>query len=199
MIIELFGVPGSGKTYFATNLCKSNNYIDYHKYRYSFFGKILMKFRFLLYKKSYRYKEDLKFVNEYLMKHNLKVSSFMRDNYILQLSFFHSKLNDKYSDSINKIIVFDEGIIQSITALTYENELPMFAAKDLFHYFKFDHAKYYYVKTNIDMTIENIKKRNRKVCEIDYLEGEELREFLLKEQEIFQFLANEINYEEVPK
>lgn len=183
MIIETNGLPGSGKTYFCSKLYEnlklqynniSNmNYIE-KNVSYKIMHKIISNIEFYfkneneIYKaleKKYRYK-NAKYANSITAKNYLKR--------LVYLKWFYKKNANK-----KKIYIFDEGIYQVVTALASdfdlnENEVENII-KDITTY---KNCYSIFILIKVSYVIESINKRNRKECDIDMLDKEQLIEML---------------------
>lgn len=180
MIVECFGLPGSGKTYFANE--KSDEYFNFMKFRYSLIGKIWFKIYswILKWTRSYKYIESK--IIDIINKNKLIILSSRTKEYIHMYCFI-SIIYDKYSKKEKKVI-FDEGKIQILVSLFYENNWDINIA--IHEIFSCNNtSKYVYINTGVRKSFENIKVRNRKICEIDYLDDDSIRNLLIKQKEMF--------------
>ena len=191
MVIECFGLPGSGKTYFSSKYSKEKKIFYYSKYRYSFFGKIIFKLKYFLFCRSKYIKSEVYNILNKLnsLYKNLDINGIK--NYIFHFFYFREiyiKFNEK-----GKKCIFDEGLVQNIVFLIYDFNLPI-EVFDLFYvYFNEIDIDYYWFNTDVQTIKENIKKRNRHVCSIDELSECELDELFLKVLPTFNYI-----YEKLP-
>ena len=180
MIIDLYGMPGSGKStvcnYLEQNLefkNVKNWYIEktigkiiFHLYLYLFFlDKTSRK----------KYKEIMKIIDNKKAYKNYINSNVNISLYIKYMLF------DYYLERKNiKKIIIDEGIIHYSISLYVEFNLEKEKIMKIIELLKLNNVKYIGLKIDIEESKKNIKKRNRKRCPIDFLNDNELDKFLKK-------------------
>lgn len=182
MIIEYFGLPGSGKTYFKLNEINKENkrLLDVNKEYYSFHGKLKRKIlsfcKFILPSYKHIYCSLVSSLGADLCKKNKS----QINNLTYTISIYKKK-SKKY------ICYADEGILQSLTFLLEEISedvvLSIIQKNDL------TDIKFIYVATEVCQCLANIKKRDRHVCAIDELDSNKLEELLKQKKEIFDYLS----------
>lgn len=187
MVIEFMGIPGSGKSFLGNSLSetlnkkkiKSINILD--KSRHEIKYKILFKIWHLAAYKSKIYAKTYKIIKkEFSDYQNIKAGYNVCsiNDYIDVIAFYvflYEKLKDK-----KKIYIFDEGIFQQLSTIYVNYNLTYESLDSVLKYVEKYIPKTIYMRTDVDVAIASIKKRNRHVCYIDELEGEELRTFLNK-------------------
>lgn len=181
MIIELFGLPGSGKSFYCNQLEQNNFFKDIMKfYRENFFGKVLLHLviEFCLLDKKFKkiYKDIFNFIND----NNVNVLSGKNDIelYVKYMIFIYFiEVNKK-----KKNIIIDEGIVHYCMVLYAEYSVEMEKCIKILEYFdskKYkDCKKVYRVSCDIETAIIRSKKRNRKRAPIDFIEGKQLYDIL---------------------
>ena len=89
--------------------------------------------------------------------------------------------------------ILDEGLVQVIVCLVYENDWPLTSINIFLDKLMFcDNIKYIYMNTNFEQVKKNIIARNRHVCYVDELVGDELMNLLTKQKEIMDFIYKNI-------
>ena len=188
MIIELFGCPGSGKTYIVNKI--SNISIISGKQDDGLKGKI---------------KGILKGMTKYL-----PTSIMLRRKVYKCLKFksregiFIYKSLDYYIQKINLLIIvykclhkknifMDEGVIHRIVSMDVNFN---FSDTELCEVIKvylpyLENAKIFYVNESIDICISNIKKRNRHECDMDEFTESKLKKFIENYKYYFDLLQKE--------
>lgn len=184
MKFELFGLPGSGKTFLCKKITKKykiKNPMDF--YKYNFFGKILFHiFLSTLYfnKSNIKlFKELMNFIKngfyENIVDNTIPIELYIK--YIVFINYIEQK-------KVNYII--DEGIIHYCIALHAEYNVDFKTIDMILEKANIENIKIG-LECSINKTMEQIKIRNRKSCPIDFLKEEKL--FFLLER-----YNNAINY-----
>lgn len=188
MVIEFYGMPGSGKTTFANDLVKKSygniswvNVTD--KSRTSFLYKVYFKILRIITKKNKKYlkikNEVIDIVREYKnISAKYNENNVFIDDYAIEMAFdiwMYKKLYEK-----KKIYIFDEGIIQQIINMCVNYDVDIKTVEKLVDYIKMGKEYRCYYANSVESTINSIEQRNRHVCFIDELKGKELKDYLNK-------------------
>lgn len=187
---ELFGMPGSGKTTIANYFEKEKNIQNIQeKYKDNLFGKILfhifLNFFILNKKLRKKYHELLDIIGD-------DIYTNIIDNNINIKLYIKYIIFDYYLENYCKEnIILEEGIIHYCIALYAEfdldfNKLDMIVDKI---YVDSNNIKCIGIKTSIEDVLRNIKKRNRKQCALDFLEGDDLKNLLKKYNEGVEYYS----------
>lgn len=183
MIIEYLGISGCGKNFQKDLLRKrleeeGKQYLDISRYRgmplwLKFFYKIADYAIYCL-------PHYLKLVNQYKKTCEgcldnpkyfpLPMKTCIRD--IVLASFLH----DVFGNS-HKIILNDEGQLLRIAILIVQYDVDI---QKIMHVYNTEkHLEdIRYIQIPVEEAIENIRKRNRHVCEMDEMKDDELMEYL---------------------
>lgn len=185
MIIDIIGLPGSGKTFF------SNSLVEYFKREgikvinmtenrraSNFFKKLTIyidrKLAFL----SIDYQKLQKSLDNILkdvIVENKDLSTFKKYKKELSYSLYVHK---KYAKETG-IFIFDEGCYHELCALLmrfgFDNREYEVKLHDIL---KCLNIKNIYFRCSTDIAFQSIRKRNRHTCEFDELGDEELRKYL---------------------
>jgi hypothetical protein len=184
MVEELFGLPGSGKSYYAQH--NKKGFFYYRRFSETFFGKafyyVNSRALILINKKTRRYYKLLK---AFLINKGIIFDKANRE--LILTLLFEEKLYCR--NFLNFNIMMDEGIVQAAASLSYK----CFHGNDFVDYF-FDvvslskyKIKFKFISTDVKTSLENIHIRNRKVCDLDFLDDKELLGLLIKEYEIYNY------------
>ncbi|MBQ3543813.1 MAG: hypothetical protein IJA34_02310 [Lachnospiraceae bacterium] len=188
MVIEFYGMPGSGKTTFANDFAKKKygdvsliNITD--KSRTSFWYKVYFKILRTLVKKNkeyLKYRDELiDIVREYRsISAKYNENNVFIDDYVMEMAYdiwTYKKLYEK-----KKIYIFDEGIVQQIINMCVNYDVDIKTVEKLVDYIKKGKEYRCYYTNSIESTINSIEQRNRHVCFIDELKGKELEDYLNK-------------------
>lgn len=210
MVIEFYGMPGSGKTTFANEIVKKKpcniSWINVvHKSRTSIGYKVYIKLMEMVAVNDKDYKKNndkiLDIVRDY-RDVPAKFNEGYIDSYVKVIAFNLWLYKRMYSKQ--KIYIFDEGIVQQIINMCVNYDLDTVTAEKLVNYLSCGQESRIFYETSVECTEKSIMKRNRHVCFIDELTGQELREFLDKYNEKCHLLyrltnSKKINRDEMVK
>ncbi|MCD8221087.1 MAG: hypothetical protein LUD07_02635 [Clostridiales bacterium] len=184
MVIELLGIPGSGKTFLSSELeCqlskerkKCCNLIE--RSRNDFRYKVL----FRLYKGYVRINPTYKNIKKTLcdcVKNyadmNAKYNTCKIDTYLNAIvldTFLYRSYGKKRG-----LYVLDEGIAQQCANIITNFSVKPDVISSIFESLNFN-PTVVYLECGVEISYSSIKERNRHVCYIDELDGEQLEEFL---------------------
>lgn len=182
MIIEIFGLPGSGKTTFCQKYSTEKNLKDLMKfYRDSFFGRSLYYIFKYIYFLIPKINIKLKRIMEVLSKKNY-TNCINKDisikEYIIFMCFvYYCELKNK------KNVIIDEGIIHYCMALHAEFGVEFDVLDEIINELKLEkNIKYIVLNCSVEKCLSQMKKRNRMRSSIDFMDEGEL-ELLLKKYE----------------
>lgn len=184
MIIELNGLPGSGKTFFANYVkdkLKNENYKVINvsnsekKLPIKTINKFVTELSFIIYSNN----QDIKILlNKYNTKNAIYAKNINFSDYLKRLIY----LKNFYSLYSTKkyILLFDEGIFQVITAMATDFNLTDSEIKQLIEYADLVNKKIISIsyEINVNDCLNSITKRNRKICDIDNLSHNKLIKML---------------------
>jgi|SRR5690625_1534259 len=178
MIIEFVGLPGSGKTYLTNLLCKDGKFIISEQPDITYLYRIkcilrIFKSRILIF---YLFKIFISFNNINLKLKRFKSLIFLSD----------------YKNQTNKMIVYDQHLIQNLVAL--QNVLKCRLGKkelsSIIKVFKLPINNTIFVYNNVQIDVVLSRFNNRRNSDIhnktllDFFDGKELLNELSKLQEI---------------
>ena len=196
MIIEFYGLPGSGKSYLIRQLNgnKPIGMMTESKFR-AFLIRIAKKAAILapdsLLLRN-RIKNLLHGVSDKPVFFERSKQYYL--NNLTMLAF-------GYRWSGNRNIYMDEGIIHRLTSMAVNYDLSvdlLLGLLDLFQeYLK--PIKVFYLDVGIEECLESIQKRNRHEFEMDALSGEKLFYFLSNYQKYFDAINRKYKYEVVTR
>ena len=155
--IELFGMPGSGKTYFATHNLKRKFNINQIILKKKKIYRILKKISLLFYLKNNYNSDYLK------VKYFIKNIEFNKKIKKIKMYFYLSStlsLLKKYENNSN--ICFEEGLLQVLFGILYcvkDYKKTISLYFELFYDYLIN-SKIYYLKTNILVIKERLEKRH---------------------------------------
>ena len=194
MVIEMNGLPGSGKSYFVeravaalkeNEICAENMAVTEKKMIWMVVQKIQSV---LLLHRACKDKELLRLREKYRNRKARYAVTISFDSYLKRLLYLTEYY--KYLQSKQKRYLFDEGIYQVMTAMAVDFDME---SKELLYLWKRIKENdrdvisiWYHIE--IETCMDSLKKRNRQVCDIDRLKEEKLREMLKKYEAVFQFL-----------
>ena len=184
MIIELNGLPGSGKSFFANKIreemqMERRKAINFSTVEKKFLAKVIYKIFanglfFLLGKEHIAKSIEQKYTEkESKYRTGISVKSYLTR--IVYLKYLY-----RLGVKSKRILILDEGMVQVLCAIYAEYCLDSGDIRKLFEYISEpDHGiiRIMY-QFPIDQSIKSIRLRNRKVCGIDELNDGELREML---------------------
>ena len=181
MIVELFGLPGAGKSYICEKIEKEfgyNNILLFYKEK--FLGKVLFHLYIsfcLLVRSNKKIFLNLKEIigNDYsdnIISNNNKIDMYIK--YILFVYNIEKRNKDR-------LIIIDEGIVHYCMVLYSEFIIPMHKTKKILDYFDSlnkNNKVVLGINTDKKVVIERIKKRNRKRTAMDFLDDKKLDKLL---------------------
>ena len=183
MIVEYYGIPGSGKTYLA-NLYKEQlkqegkKFIDISRHSgMPLWLKTFYKFAdyIILILPKYRWQ-----ISAYIevCKDSIKEPDFLplSKQYCIRDIVIYSLVYDVFSH-LNRITLNDEGQLHRVLFLSVQFRVPLEYLMPVYQTFRHE-GSCRYVKTTSGKAIQNIKHRNRKVCEMDEMKEEVLRDYI---------------------
>jgi|GEM_PF-2417776 len=189
MVIDFYGLPGSGKTYLANKLVnnyKKNNYkasniIEFE--RGNIFWKIYVQILklFMVFNKTYRNEiAELKFILKEYKTEEARFNNVQISYYIKRLVYLRTLYKRQIPQK--NFLIYDEGILQLIITIAVNYDLPNDLIKKLIDYNSkiLSNIITVYNSISIENCIESIIQRNRHVCYIDELDNVE-REIFLRE------------------
>lgn len=205
MIIDIFGIPGSGKSYLAYELIKmkSNSTKNLTLIeRTTFHGKVLKKLGMFMIKKVFNkklYKD--KNYNFLIQKYNQKGKYNTNRNiqeYIYRMLYIQLQYNF-YNKFSKKDFIVEEGVYHAIITMAVDFEIESKDVKLLTKYIynknKKNKLTVIYHKATVLTAERSIKKRNRKSAPIDFLVGKELLFFLKEYEKYCELVSNLVNPE----
>lgn len=183
MIIEINGLPGSGKSFFAEKIYKKYKrkiiYVSALEKNswFRILTRVLSDCLFVLLSK----KSAVKYLDyKYCAKRSEFGTGIDIRSYLKRLLFlkFLYKLNAKS----NRVIILDEGIVQVVCAIYAEYSIQKSEVVLLFNDMPTDQDGVISIiyQCGIEKAIESIHLRNRHVCGIDMLNDDELRKMFEK-------------------
>jgi hypothetical protein len=189
MVIEFFGLPGSGKTYLSDKLaCHFNeknikciNLVE--KSRTILTYKVLFRILRLYLKISNKYKSLYIQISDLLGAYKNKKAEYNTvfiNNYIEQIvlyCFLHSHFRNKKG-----LYILDEGVLQQIVNIIVNYDISQSDIQSVLNLLcnYFDSFNSIKLDISVDQSKNSMIIRNRHVCYIDELKGEELDKFLSK-------------------
>lgn len=191
MIIELFGLPGSGKTY-AINKIKGNNLLNVtSENRIMNIILSFLKQVSLYMPSSLRLKRKLVCTFNKILTYPIYINnpkSFYIDN-LTVVAF-------GYKHSGNKDIYMDEGIIHRIVSFSVNYNVDLEVFDEIVKIFTpyLSNVKIVYLDVDIDECIDSIKKRNRHDCKMDEMSKDLLDEYLKKYRFYFDYIMSKYNF-----
>lgn len=183
MIVEYFGIPGSGKTY-QVKLYKQflklegKQFLDISRFCgmplwLKVFYKIADSVILVLpkYRKQFsEYKKLCKDCREESRFVPLSLNACIKDIVL------YSMINDMFQHS-NKIIINDEGQLHRVIFLIVQFNCSFEHAFGIYQSHK-NKGIVRYIKTSSEQAFQNIKKRNRKVCPMDEMNDNLLKDYI---------------------
>ena len=183
MIVEYFGVPGSGKTY-HTNLYKEQlkyegkKYIDISRY-----SAMPLWLKFLYKLADYtililpKYRKQITEYKE-VCKGCRRESTFVPFSldYCIKDIVLYSLVYDVFCH-LGRIVVNDEGQLHRVIFLSVQFGVALDKLIPVYQSFR-HRVVCRYVKTTSDNIMRNIKRRNRRVCAMDELKDGMLRDYI---------------------
>ncbi len=185
MVIEMMGLPGSGKSYLSNFLVtafrkdgiSAINIVEAQ--RKTVVYKIYWKFLNLIARHNKEYIRRKKRLENIFAVYYNKKSNYNEVNigiYIERFAFFEY-LYKKWGSS-SKVYLFDEGILQTLATIMVNFHVALSIIETEIIDLLQNCPAVIYNQISLPDCIESIKKRNRHVCFIDELQGEQLSNFL---------------------
>lgn len=183
MHIEFLGIPGSGKTYQATQYKKKLIkdgilFLDVSRHKaMPFWLKVFYKITetFFLYLPKYK-----KQVKEYgnICDRCLSQPKYLPFSlaYCVKDIVLASVLHDVFRGK-RRVIINDEGALQRIVFLCVQYDAPLDDLLTIYNKYRLG-VKTLYVDTDVDTAYKNIRRRNRHVCPMDEMSIDNLKAYL---------------------
>ncbi|MCI8273209.1 MAG: hypothetical protein HFJ55_03900 [Clostridia bacterium] len=193
MIVELFGLPGSGKTFYCNELREKKKYRDIMTfYKEKFFGKVIFHLILIfgMIKKEFRktYNDLIDIIGTDINKKNWITKEAEMNIYIKYIVIIY------FIEKNSKNLVIDEGIIHYCMVLFAEYELDKEQCFKIIEYFD---NKYFKdkkcicnINCNIDIALSRMKNRNRKRAPIDFLSDDKLIILLERYEQFIGYIKN---------
>lgn len=201
--IELFGLPGSGKSTLCSFISDKYHIPDImYKYKNKFFYKInfhLFQYTFFFDKglrKKYSEINNILNLDSKKNYSNVIDANISISKYIKYALFVYNK------ELKMKSLIIDEGTIHYTMVLYAEFNVPYEKCEKILNLLKKDDVTYIGLDTNFTQILSNIEKRNRHNTPIDFLKTKELEKILKKYQEYFNYMSlkyQTISYDEIVK
>ena len=185
MIIELVGLPGSGKSFLCEELendlkKNKNKVLNITKFSYkTTIGKILRKYFCFISNYQHNYNKHIKCIND-IINTNIKNKydiNIRIDVYIERIAI----LLELYKKN-KKIYLLDEGIIHYLIIMSIyfglDNSILKELVKYVYNYISKDDFIVVYNKIEVEECIQSIKNRNRRDCAFDFFNDKDLKRFL---------------------
>ena len=196
MVIELFGCPGSGKTFVLEMIHDMEGYKNTSQTSQirSYINKILKKL--LLFSPcAIQIRRCILFQikgNRYTGTFNSISIRTMINNISMLASVY------RY---MNKKLYIDEGLIHRIITMCINYEIPKEKAKQIIEaiHDNLKEVKPYFMDTPVNICYESIIIRNRHEASIDSLRGESLMALLQSYYEYCSYIADEFGYERIKR
>ena len=206
IIVDFYGLPGCGKSTITkgvyeklkkleidVNLFNKNEYLEENKIKKNYFKDYIrlllphnLNFMFEIIFNMKKYKK-----NQKILKQDLKERIWKE----LRLVILYDKLAYTKSDSV---ILVDQGIIQDFSDYLMFRDITSEIIEKYLKKYTQSKNKFIFVNCEISVneSINRIKSRNRKIYAFDYLEDDELNEFLTEQQKILKNIDKEITDKE---
>lgn len=194
-IVEIFGIPGSGKTFYAKSFAEKNDYRLFLYYLFSNKWNLLFKI-FVHCKLSYLIghrinKILLKIYKPFFKNENQFGFNVKLKNYIYQLVYLY--LFEKYFTKKHIRIVYDEGIIHHLIGIEAEFDIDHSVSLKAYQALNTYPTTKIFISTNVKTAKERIKFRNRKFSSMDYLSEDLLEQFLTRYNDVCNQFLTEID------
>lgn len=195
MIVEFFGIPGSGKTYQA-NLYKQQLQLEGKKYldisRFSgmpLWLKLCYKLADFAILVLPKYRKQIAEYREACYD-CLAEPAFVPISldYCIKDIVLYSLVYDVFGNSRN-IILNDEGQLHKIIVLIVQYCCPIDEVMKIYLSHK-HRIEIKHIKTSLNKAFNNIKQRNRNVCPMDKMDDDKIIEFLRK----FETVCYEVDH-----
>lgn len=184
MIIDLSGLPASGKSYFSdkfndafrkNNNQKIINFIEWD--RTTFFGRALHTLAYPIIRHTSKYRKLYSILDNYVTNAPQYNEAHTVDFFVTRIIFL--RMVYAISNYAHTNLMVNEGISQSLIMFAIEfnlqrNEFIILVNRIL----KYKYIKYAVYQISLDDCIVSFTRRNRHVTQIDELRGEALYTFL---------------------
>ncbi len=196
MIVELFGLPGSGKTFMVERLRAKGSDLNKNKSHVIipnlvvFLKKIAVFFPSALLirlKIKKILKEEL--IDYPYIDRPLK----MWINNIVMVWFGYEHLGGR------RQILLDEGLVQRIVAMCVNCDITYSSMDKLVNLLVEKEIHPFYLKEEVDNCMDSIRTRNRHVSEMDELEGETLHKYLIDYANRFDHISNFFGFHSITR
>lgn len=203
MIIDIIGLPGSGKSFLAEEIAEDLNRrnidnINVLRYeRYTFKGKLINRIKKEFIKK-FRYTNRIREELCIILKDELYLKSIYNKDRNIDYYIDHIAISIyRYSKLMRrkKVYIFDEGIYHALATLCMDYNISndIFLNLLLFCKSKLGENNIIYNKISVKDCLQSIKQRNRKQCDIDELSDEMTYQMLRAYENYFMLIEKEIN------
>lgn len=179
--IEMFGIPGSGKSFYAEKIASEKEIPSYTDFSNSLFNKGYLKI-FVHLRLSNAVEPDMskqifKLYSPYQKNKNQFGFNVNLETYLHQLMYtYHIQKKMAKND---KKMVFDEGVLHRIIAIESEFCVPHTVSSTALRYLSDTYdMKYFFVRCNYKTAYLRVLNRNRKNAPMDFLRNEDLEKFL---------------------
>lgn len=178
--IELFGIPGSGKSYFTKRLVGRNkklkNYILWE--RSSIIGRIVKKIA--MFTISFFYSSKIKCMSD----------KYIETSSVEALYTAHKDIQEYFERIIYLMFIYrlaamfkisivtDEGILHTVATMVVDFDVTLKNRNQIYKLIS-DTDLCIYNHVSVDKAIESIRVRDRHVTQIDDLSPEKLNQFLM--------------------
>lgn len=202
MIIELFGIPGSGKSYCCEKIEKKENIKDVTKFfKEKIIGKAVFHFFLKFFKinkeLNEKYNEMINVLGDTSNYNNIldkKINICLYLKYLLFIYFLEKKCKMN--------IIVDEGIIHYSIVLFAEFSVDFDKIEKIIEVLKIYSKEKMIIgiKCNKEIAIKRMEIRNRKRTSLDFLEYGELSKLLdryIIAEQFFSYKFKMLNIEEV--
>lgn len=191
MVVDFYGIPGSGKTYTSYNIVnylklnklKSINILD--KSRYNLAYKLFFKTWRVLLKRSDEFKKiksEIIIILGNISGIKPQYSDSDLDCYVIKLAIQILEYN-RFSKR-NTIYIYDEGLFQIVATMAINFSLSKKKIHELADYIVAIHNISLYIDVPVQIAFDSFRKRDRHDCYIDEFADEKLLEFLKKNEDI---------------
>lgn len=200
MIVELFGCPGSGKTYAIETISEKEAYKNISKSkgikkRVKQFVKKLILLSPCAFDVRKIIKKSITTTSKSRGKYTyMNIGEFIR-NISMLLGIYY------YISYINRNLYIDEGIVHRVISMGINYGLTKETTGDIIEslekYLK--KVKIFYLATPIDVCYQSIVKRNRKESVIDFLSTEEVKDMLSEYFLYCEYIQRRFGYERIKR
>lgn len=191
MIIEIYGLPGAGKSYLLQKLNggKSAGIVSENRIK-----RVLIRFakKIVIFTPSScllrkKIKSVIKDIPETPVYYNRKKSCYI--NNLVMVAF-------GYHWASHRSIYMDEGIIHRLVSLAVNYALSIEQLMELMDIFQdyLNFVEVIYLKVGIEECMDSIRKRNRHKVEMDELSDNDLRHLLSDYQKCFDAINKKYEY-----